>query len=519
MGVQGTILRRAAAALATAALAACGGSDSDAPTPASPRGALLQSPPPRTFSASAPQLQAQLSATPAGRALLAQAGLPACGVQVHSIEYATVGAKGEDTNATAALMLPQGPGAACSGARPILLYGHGTDPQRAYNQAQITDLTRPGALAGQQLAATFAAHGYIVVAPNYAGYDRSRLGYHPYLVAEQQSKDMIDALAAARQALPGLAARDSGQLLLSGNSQGGYVALATQRALQAAGAHVTAAAPLSGPYALASYGDAIFHGRVPLGSTVLAPLLVASYQQAYGNIYRQPEDIYAPRFAPHLATLLPAEVPLSQLWAEGRLPVSALFSSVAPAPEFEAITPPRTPLAEAPLYALGFGLDPLLSNTLRLAYLQDAQAQPDGLVPERSTALPASAPQHPVRQALKANDLRNWVPKRPVLLCGGGADPTVFFALNTGAMQAFWSAPSASAMAPGLLSVLDLEAPVSGLDDPFAAIKTGFAQAKVLAAAQMGPAAALAFYHSMLVPPLCHLAARDFFERVLASGQ
>jgi len=517
MGMQWTAIWRAAGALAVAALAACGGADND--DPGTRRGALLQSPPPRTLDATAPGLQEQLSATPAGRGLLAQAGTPVCGVQVHSIEYATVGAKGESTNATAALMLPQGPGAVCSGARPILLYGHGTDPQRAYNQAQINDLTQPGALAGMQLAASFAAHGYIVVAPNYAGYDRSRLDYHPYLVAEQQSKDMIDALTAARQALPALDMRDSGQLLLSGNSQGGHVALATQRALQAAGVHVTASAPMSGPYALASYGDATFYGRVPLGSTVLTPMLVRAYQQAYGNIYRAPEDIFAPRYAPHAATLLPADVPLPQLWAQGRLPVSALFNLDAPAPGLESITPPRTPPAEAPLFALGFGADPLLANALRLAYLQDAKAHPDGLVPERGTGLPAAAPQHPVRQALKANDLRNWVPTRPLLLCGGRADPTVFFALNTGAMQALWSPPSAMAMAPGLLDVLDLDAPVNGFDDPYAAAKTGFALAKASAAAQGGPTNAILQYHALLVPPFCHRAARGFFERVMASGQ
>lgn len=210
MRMQWTAIWRTgvAAAMAAAALVACGGSDDGGP--AARRGALLQDPPPRTLGASAAELQQQLSATPAGQQLLAQVGVPACGVQVHSIEYATVGARGESTNATAALMLPQGPGAACSGARPILLYGHGTDPQRGYNQAEITDPTRPGAFSGQQLAATFAAHGYIVVAPNYAGYDRSRLDYHPYLVADQQSKDMIDALTAAYQALPGLGARGSG---------------------------------------------------------------------------------------------------------------------------------------------------------------------------------------------------------------------------------------------------------------------------------------------------------------------
>ncbi|WP_200843912.1 S9 family peptidase [Pantoea sp. 18069] len=519
MRMQWTAIWRAAvvAAAVAAALAACGGADDG--DPGTGRGALLQNPPPGTFAASAPDLRAQLSATPTGRELLALVGAPVCGVQVHSIEYATVGARGEPTNATAALMLPQGRGAACSGARPVLLYGHGTDPRRAYNQAEITDLTRPGAASGLQLAATFAAHGFIVVAPNYAGYDRSRLAYHPYLVADQQSKDMIDALTAARRALPLLSARDSGQLLLSGNSQGGHVALATHRALQAAGEYVTASAPMSGPYALASYGDAIFHGRVPLGSTVFTPLLVTAYQQAYGNLYRAPGEVYASRYASHMETLLPAQVPLDQLWAQGRLPVSALFSSSAPAPGLEAITPPTTPLAQAPLFALGFGLDPLMRNSQRLAYLQDAQARPDGVVPQWSTGLPAAAPGHPMRVALKANDLRDWVPTRPVLLCGGQADPTVFFGLNTGVMQALWSAPSAAAMAPGLLSVLDVDAPVSGIDDPFAGVKTGFALSKAAAVAQGGPAAALLLYHGALVPPLCHLAARGFFDRVIASGQ
>jgi len=78
----------------------------------------------------------------------------------------------------------------------------------------------------------FAAHGYIVVAPNYAGYDTSSLPYHPFLNGDQQSKDMIDALAAARTALPNTssaATSDSGKLFVSGYSQGGYVAMATHK--------------------------------------------------------------------------------------------------------------------------------------------------------------------------------------------------------------------------------------------------------------------------------------------------
>jgi len=55
---------------------------------------------------------------------------------------------------------------------------------------------------GALIAAMFAAHGYIVVAPNYAGYDTSSLSYHPFLNGEQQSKEHDDALTAARTALP-----------------------------------------------------------------------------------------------------------------------------------------------------------------------------------------------------------------------------------------------------------------------------------------------------------------------------
>ena len=39
------------------------------------------------------------------------------------------------------------------------------------------------------MAALFASQGYIVVAPDYVGYNGSTLPYHPYLVADQQSKE------------------------------------------------------------------------------------------------------------------------------------------------------------------------------------------------------------------------------------------------------------------------------------------------------------------------------------------
>src|SRR6202035_4486115 len=105
-------------------------------------------------------------------------------ILTYHIEYSTVGGANEPTTASAALMVPTGLGAKCTGKSPIVLYAHGTTADRAFD---MTDMSNAERLF---LAALFASQGYIVVAPNYAGYDTSTLPYHPYLIADQQSKDM-----------------------------------------------------------------------------------------------------------------------------------------------------------------------------------------------------------------------------------------------------------------------------------------------------------------------------------------
>ena len=470
-------------------------------------------PPLQVAALDAAQFQARLSPS-----LLQLAGTPQCGVDFRTIEYGTVGGAGEQTNATGALMVPTGSAPGCSGPRPVVLYAHGTSEEKTYNIANITDPSRPGASEGLLLGAMYAAQGFIVVAPNYAGYDASPLNYHPYLNADQQSKEMIDALTAARKALPKVGGQDSGKLFLSGYSQGGHVAMATHRAMQAAGMPVTASAPMSGPYALSAFGDAIYYGNVNLGATLFTPMLVTSYQKAYGNIYSQPSDAYEAAYATGIETLLPSTLTRDALFAQGKLPQTALFSSTPPAPPFAAITPPTTPPELAPLFALGFGANNLIKNSARLEYLQDAMANPDGAVPTLTTGGQAAAPQHAMRKAFKANDLRNWAPQRPVLLCGGNADPTVFFSGNTTLMQGLWSAPSPLALPAGLLTVLDVDSAPTGAADPFAAAKAGFAQAKANTAAQGGASAVVQAYHGGLVPPFCTAAARGFFQQVLAAG-
>ena len=79
---------------------------------------------------------------------------------------------------------------------------------------------------------------------------------------------------------------------------------------------------MSGPYALEAFGDALFLGSVDIGSTKFAPLYITSYQEAYGNIYTKPTDIYEPQYAPNMFELLPSTTPIATLFASGALPAN-----------------------------------------------------------------------------------------------------------------------------------------------------------------------------------------------------
>ncbi|WP_144140085.1 alpha/beta hydrolase family protein [Paraburkholderia sp. BCC1884] len=504
---------------------AFGGSGPDCNAGCNSRGQLLDHHVSLRLSASA---FAKLLASSASLGQLAQiAGAPACGVEIVYFRYRTIGGAGEPTDASGALMLPTGRSSTCSGPRPLMIYAHGTTAYRNYNIADITQ-TDPGngdgAGEGISVATMYAAQGYIVVASNYAGYAGSDLPYHPYLNADQQSADVIDSLRAARATIGDMQRdkrpRENGKLFVTGYSQGGFVALATHRALQAAGVKVTASAPGSGPYALAATADALIQGEVNLGSTLFTTLIVTGYQHAYENIYRRPSDFYEAAYAPGIETLLPSLTPLDTLFATGKLPSTQLFSSTPPAPQFASMTPPTSPAqappALIPLFAAGFGNAELVRNVYRLGLLEDAAANPDGAFPNTTAALmPAARPQHPLRQAFKRNDLRNWQPRAPVLLCGGGSDPTVFF-FNARIEQAYWLNAKVPA---GLTAVLDVDAPVAGPTDPYAPIKQGFAGAKAALASQAvaggatdgGASAVLQAYHGELVASFCMVAARAFF--------
>jgi pimeloyl-ACP methyl ester carboxylesterase len=274
----------------------------------------------------------------------------------------------------------------------VLLYAHGTSLQKSYDMADIANNTE-----ARLAAAVFAAQGFIVVAPNYAGYGGSSLGYHPYLDRVQEGADMLDALRAARSSFTAIGARDSGKLLVTGYSQGGYVALATQRAMQELGnAEFTlTAAAACRARTRSRFGDDLFGGAPRDGATVIVPTIINAAQHASAAIYRTPADVYEAQYAATIVDLVPGTLGSSELVSQGQAAGKRAVRG-------------RLDAADA-------GLHPVLRRQQ-----PDPQRLPRSL-PGRpcrpslrqSAAAPLNcAPAHSLRKWLVSNDLRSYAADR-----------------------------------------------------------------------------------------------------------
>ena len=470
------------------------------------------------------------------------AATPKCGVRVEYMQYDTVDVKGNKTDATGAVFIPTGTDASCSGNRPIVLNAHGTATTKAYNFAEVGNANNEAGPAATLLAALFAGQGYVVISPNYAGYDKSSLAYHPYLNAQQQSHEMADALKAGREVVrrTGSATNvaDNGKLFVTGYSQGGYVTMATTRYLETLKEPVTAALPISGPYAMEAFGDVVFGGKVMLGATFFAPLMARNYQEQYGNIYAKPSDMFAPANADEIPSLLPsASMTDMQLILSGKLPASAMFQKAPTGNSTLDALSPSDP-------AFSFGFDAaqyLVKNDYRLGYLADAQKNVDWAVPylqgyTNYSPVPATLPEHPLRKALKANDLRGYLPTMPVIMCGGNQDPMVFFDVNSSLMKKLWDTDTNKTSATKL-GIIDIDItnratrqkPVyqtlgfdtvnnNSIQSQSEKMQAGFASkvqniAAIAAANGGNPSQAVAMQYHGLVTPYCMGVAQTLFSQ------
>lgn len=246
---------------------------------------------------------------------------------------------------------------------PLLAYQHGTVLKRT--DAPTGAASMEG-LAGVVMATT----GYVVVSADYLGLGGSP-GHHPYLHAASEATASVDAVRAAKGVCATRKTELSGQLFLAGYSQGGHATLATLRELEqhhAGELPVTACAAMAGPYDLSGVvlGDALSERSVP--TRYYFPYLLQMLVDLYG-------------LAPGLSDLL--------------------------VPPYNVQIPP---LLDGSVD--GAAVDALMPLV------------PSRIVRPEILAAVRSDPGHPLRVALRDNDVTGFAPKAPLRLyhCSGDQD-------------------------------------------------------------------------------------------------
>lgn len=323
------------------------------------------------------QIDAQTATLGPAAALVGNA---LCDVRIELIAYLSVAPRNVGAIVSGAMMTPlPGPGCPATAQAEVLSYSHGTRFQRIMSMA---DPTNPET---QIIAAMFASKGVVVVASDYLGYFASSFPYHPYLHAQSEADVTLDALRAARQRL----ARSSisiARVVLTGYSQGGHAALATQRLIESRATPefpVAASAPMSGPYALEkTVRESV--DNPPVTGSALASFIIVGQQRVYGNIYRRTTDAFQRPYADFITGYMPGPYELDALYGLGIVPEDQ---------------------------------NALLVQSYREAFRDN--------------------PSHPLRIALRANTLLGWTPRTPTLLCGGSYDAVVPFFNTVDAYQDF----------------------------------------------------------------------------------
>ncbi len=289
---------------------------------------------------------------------LRQVNVPATArydVSVYKLLYKTTDPQGEPVTASGAIAVPS----PAFGALDVMSFQHGTILRDAEAPSQSE--------AGQFIGLVYAADGYLAVLPDLLGLGESP-GIHPFHHAASSATAVVDMLRAAYD----FAGREeltlSGQLFLSGYSQGGHTVMAAHRALEedyAAEFTVTASTPMAGAYDLSGVMVEVMLSTEPYPSPFYLPYLIRGYDEIY-ELFDGPSEYLASPYD----TLIPP-----------------LLDGTHDASEINALLPS------------------IMRDMLNQALVSEFEQDPN----------------HFFRQVLAENDVYRWAPKAPIRLyhCSG----------------------------------------------------------------------------------------------------
>jgi pimeloyl-ACP methyl ester carboxylesterase len=300
---------------------------------------------------------------------------PQYSVQLHKVVYETIDPNGARTWASGAMVLPVGAGHLL----PMVSYQHGTI-------ARSNDAPSSMDFGGEvTIGVAFATTGYAAVVPDYLGLGDS-VGQHPYQHARSEATCGVDMLRALRTLCTTNGFPLTNRLFLCGYSQGGHATMALARELEDYHTNeftLTACAPMAGAYDMSGATTADFlSGRLQPNPYYFA-LLLAAYQDVY-------------RLAPTLADLLVAPYAAT---------LPPLLQGGSTGEEINSVMP-RDPTL-------------ILKPEILAAFRQN--------------------PNHPLRQALRDNDVYAWKPRSPMRLYHCSGDQDVAFTNSQVALASFQS--------------------------------------------------------------------------------
>lgn len=242
-------------------------------------------------------------------------------------------------------------------AVPYMMFGHGTQIQK---HRSIHDGD-----SQQFICLAHATDGYAAMFPDYYGIGKGE-GKHLYQHAWSEAHAFIYMLMAIDELNKELNVQPSGQLFLTGYSQGGHASFAAHKYIEELNDprfQVTTSSPMSGAYDMTGEQEKYMFQEYP--RPFYLPYLLLSYQTAYNILdTKNPYDAF-------------------------KAPFDTLFPGFFEDNDRKTLDELNKLLPKVPMKVV----DPQL--------IEDYKANDD----------------HPFKVRLRENNLTDWAPKAPVQLC------------------------------------------------------------------------------------------------------
>ena len=211
-------------------------------------------------------------------------------VALYKIVYETVDIDSNLTYASASVGIPQNQ----DKLFPLVAYFHGTTVM----QNDVTSVHGFDSGEGGFISMWLGTVGTVILIPDYLGLGVSE-GLHPYQLLMPSASSSIDAIEATKQLVYELGVISSEQLFLCGYSEGGYVTMATQKIIEenpSLDIEITASAPCAGAYDMSDTMYNVMISETPYGAPYYLPYVIFSYNDYY-NIYDSYDEILKPEYA------------------------------------------------------------------------------------------------------------------------------------------------------------------------------------------------------------------------------